>query len=586
MIDIRLFLSLAVLAVLLMPHSVNAGRVAKYNQGSSSGTILAAVYEHFSFSYVLPAETLTRDVAMLVMDTNLDVFREQAEKAAKKGVKIIVFPEYGITGLGLSRDELLLFSESVPHPADFSVPIKPCEDNQGFNRTVLGKLSCMARDNSIALVANMATAYACTKSEDPNCPDDGRYQYNTNVAFLSDGSFAARYFKVNLFAGERHTFQFGHVRPRNFGVFETEFGLFGTFTCFDILFAQPASDLIDKIGVRYIAFPTAWMNVLPLLTAIEFQQAFAMSRGVNLLAANQHLPLAKMTGSGLYSSSQGAVAYHYDMNNYRGKLAIGRLPAGKSHDTTISENLSRLQLSTFDQSDRRASISQTWRRSIASSSVNRGNGPSFIQLSNSKTTSTKKSVNERKMRSHPAHKQTTRAPKYSNTAKITKTFTAVMNDDPYTFALVEKNAGKLEVCYNNLCCFLNYKKQQNSLSKDRYALGVFDGLHTTDGQYYLQVCALVKCESGPTGQCGQAVSHASTIFTYFHLTGNFTLTGVTKLFPEVLTSGIELASTAEWETTTPFNTIWSERGVSQPLLVAAIYGRRFDKDPTKIQRQD
>jgi pantetheine hydrolase len=39
------------------------------------------------------------------------------------------------------------------------------------------------------------------------------------------------------------------------------------------------------------------MNVLPLLTAIEFHSAWAMGMGVNLLAANIHHPRLNMTGN-------------------------------------------------------------------------------------------------------------------------------------------------------------------------------------------------------------------------------------------------------------------------------------------------
>ena len=45
-----------------------------------------------------------------------------------------------------------------------------------------------------------------------------------------------------------------------------------------------------------VLFPTAWMNVLPFLTAIEFHSAWAMGMGVNLLSANTHNTSLAMTG--------------------------------------------------------------------------------------------------------------------------------------------------------------------------------------------------------------------------------------------------------------------------------------------------
>lgn len=57
------------------------------------------------------------------------------------------------------------------------------------------RLSCMARSNSIYVVANIGDKKPCNSS-DPGCPRDGRYQYNTNVVFDSEGKLVARYHKV------------------------------------------------------------------------------------------------------------------------------------------------------------------------------------------------------------------------------------------------------------------------------------------------------------------------------------------------------------------------------------------------------
>ena len=79
--------------------------------------------------------------------------------------------------------------------------------------------------------------------------------------------------------------------------FNTTFGKFGIFTCFDILFHDPAVTLVKDSHVDTILFPTAWMNVLPFMTAIEFHSAWAMGMRVNLLAANTHNVSLKMTGN-------------------------------------------------------------------------------------------------------------------------------------------------------------------------------------------------------------------------------------------------------------------------------------------------
>lgn len=56
----------------------------------------AAVYEHLSISSLIPAAT--KSEANHVMNMNLNIYEEQVKEASTKGSKIIVFPEYGITG--------------------------------------------------------------------------------------------------------------------------------------------------------------------------------------------------------------------------------------------------------------------------------------------------------------------------------------------------------------------------------------------------------------------------------------------------------------------------------------------------------
>lgn len=59
------------------------------------------------------------------------------------------------------------------------------------------RLSCLAKNNSIYVVANMGDKKPCNTS-DPQCPPDGRFQYNTDVVFDSLGKLVARYHKVIL----------------------------------------------------------------------------------------------------------------------------------------------------------------------------------------------------------------------------------------------------------------------------------------------------------------------------------------------------------------------------------------------------
>lgn len=91
--------------------------------------------------------------------------------------------------------------------------------------------------------------------------------------------------------------QFDFPKEPELATFDTAFGKFGLFTCFDILFHDPAVALVTQLSVDTILFPTAWMNVLPHLTAIEFHSAWAMGMRANVLSANTHNPIFNMTGN-------------------------------------------------------------------------------------------------------------------------------------------------------------------------------------------------------------------------------------------------------------------------------------------------
>ena len=75
------------------------------------------------------------------------------------------------------------------------------------DRPVLSRLSCLARDYSVVLVANMGNIQNCMGSA--NCPPDGHFQFNTNVVFEADGTLIAKYHKINLYAGEHKIFDSG-----------------------------------------------------------------------------------------------------------------------------------------------------------------------------------------------------------------------------------------------------------------------------------------------------------------------------------------------------------------------------------------
>ncbi|NWT85668.1 VNN1 Pantetheinase, partial [Lanius ludovicianus] len=212
------------------------------------------------------------------------------------------------------------------------------------------RLSCMARNNSIYVVANIGDKKPCNSS-DPECPSDGHYHYNTDVVFDPQGKLVARYHKYNLFIVEG---QFNYPKEPEVVTFEAPFGKFGIFTCFDILFYEPAVVLVSKMQVDTVLFPTAWMNVLPFLTAVEFHSAWAMGMRVNVLAANTHNTSMAMTGSGIYAPA-GARTYSYNMKTEDGHLLIAELDAhprlSPASPPAVSWNSYALSVERFSHND-------------------------------------------------------------------------------------------------------------------------------------------------------------------------------------------------------------------------------------------
>ena len=67
--------------------------------------------------------------------------------------------------------------------------INPCVNGEYNDRSILQRLSCIARNHSIVLVANM--------------PDKKRrLLFNTNLIFKTDGRLIAKYYKQHLFQYE------------------------------------------------------------------------------------------------------------------------------------------------------------------------------------------------------------------------------------------------------------------------------------------------------------------------------------------------------------------------------------------------
>nr|AXB88455.1 symplectin/biotinidase-like protein 1 [Chiroteuthis calyx] len=287
-------------------------------QATNNVPYRAAVYEHAVIS--APPKVVSRTEAVANMMKNVRVYEEQTKIAAGKGAKIIVFPEDGILGLDLDRITVKSYLEEIPNPR--FVNWNPSETPNVYNGTEIQReLSRIAKENHIYMVVNMGTKVTCTTKYDPSCPFDGQRQYNTNVVYSQNGMLVAVYKKRNLYID----LPFDPAPEPEYVTFDTPFGRFGTVICFDILFKEPTSVLLEKYKIRNLLYPTAMKNLKPFVNII-FESAVARAHSFNFLAANLHVVKRSMYGSGLYSP-EGARAYVYNANPGESRLLIADMEA-------------------------------------------------------------------------------------------------------------------------------------------------------------------------------------------------------------------------------------------------------------------
>nr|XP_040045062.1 biotinidase [Gasterosteus aculeatus aculeatus] len=493
---------------------------------------VAAVYEHSVVLNPEPRTPLSRPAALRHMHDNLRVFEQQAALAAQQGAQILVFPEDGLQGFNFSRSSISGYLETIPDPQQESW--NPCTEPGKYNNTeVLQSLSCMARRYNLYLVANMADLQLCPKTEPSSCPSDGRWQFNTNVVFRSDGLLVARYHKHNLYFEEA----FDKPPRPEITTFDTPFaGTFGLITCFDILFQEPTLTLLEK-GVRQIIFPTAWMNQLPLLDTIQFQKAFSSGANVTLLAANIRSDRLIMTGSGIYTPTSATCHHAQRGDPEEGRLLVARVPV-----------LDPLWMEHRVLTEEEKAVA--WGQSTSSAASGYCHEENCFDAPPPETASS------------------------VLPSSTTTTFISSMMYDPFTFVLLNETEGKVRVCNGTFCCRLQYRRLAPGGSKELYALGAFAGTHTVNGRYALQVCALVRCAGLEVTSCGQEVEEAESKLDFL-LEGRF---GTRYVYPSVLVNRLVLEQPQHLETAADGRVTMKHSKMTAGLVTACLYGRMYHLD--------
>ncbi|CAD5114744.1 DgyrCDS3785 [Dimorphilus gyrociliatus] len=457
---------------------------------TTSSTFKAAVYD----KPIIPISYDTKNFSQAILNETLKIYKEKADEARKAGVEILVFPENGLLPVAIrTRESVYPFLEDIPSPSfGENACLMPETSNNYIRRT----LSCLARDYSMYIVANVGDKKYCTASDD-GCPPDGRFQYNTNIAFDPNGVLVARYHKKNLF-GERY---FNTPKHTDISFFSTPFGVVGNFICFDVVFQEPAIDLIEKHNIDIVAFPTAWMNVLPFYSAVPFHSSWSYVMGVSFLSSNLRFPPMRFSGSGIYAPD-GVKVHRNDDTVFDGKLLVSDVKKG--------------------------------RRNIIYHQKIEFNG--FVSSE--------------------------------------ETFQSQVFGDNYTMSLLpqEESSGTVRVCNNGLCCKIDYENRTKT-EKDKFALGVFKGMHFKEGTYYLEMCLLLRCaDYNDVSSCGQWTEESSTKFDYLNIQANLTSR---YAFPVYVSEGIS-PSSGDWSYD-GYSLI--SNGAQKPLLTAGFYARCFDLDP-------
>ncbi|XP_031634793.1 vanin-like protein 2 [Contarinia nasturtii] len=454
---------------------------------------------------------------------------EIIESNELNGVDIVVLPE-GI--LNEPNTAVLLTNPNNTY----------CNDaNAHF---VLRDISCAVRNANRYVAINLYAKVNCSEDDQKFCANeiDNTNLYNMAIIFDRNGDVVAKYRKYHLF-GEGGVQQ---TEKPDFITFETDFNVtFGVCICFDLMFSEPANDLVQQ-GVKNFVYPTYWYSELPYLTSAQYQNSWAYANNVNLLAANQNIPVVQCSGSGIYSGRSGALKV-FVSETAATKILIANVPV----DLPANDDV----LSTFE-SDEVGKEMKLDTRSVYYSEENKG----MQYISN------------------------------MNQDNLTEFSVKFLN-----FHKSNSQAGT--VCNNGICCYYNIevtdKGEQEGNTSYSYAISVFSGYrhyksikNLLTGQ---EVCSLIACtEMNSKDSCGLRlpVSQIHNRFNFKKLDLR-TVLPIThmKTMPNTLTQELLPLKSTEFEHQiskvegdAKYSVTLNLTEPKDDILTFAIFSRDYDKD--------
>jgi len=157
------------------------------------------------------------------VDANLEKASSLINDASKAGAEFVCLPELFTTGA--VGDRIYELAEPIPGRST-------------------EELACMARNNSVYVVAGMA-------EKDINT---GKL-YNASVLISPDGELLKKYRKVFLYLGEKQSFTPGEESC----VWDVSFGRIALTICYDYVFPEYIRHLVLQ-GAQLLVHSTAWLT--------------------------------------------------------------------------------------------------------------------------------------------------------------------------------------------------------------------------------------------------------------------------------------------------------------------------------------